>query len=111
VLVEPWKDWYTSHFWSQGVEEHFYLLLPGLLVLVRRRRALVLGMMALMVVAWRSYYVSSFQLSPEQHTDTVIDALLIPAIGQNSTVPTQPTVNHGLRLCQLLLTGASPRKI
>jgi peptidoglycan/LPS O-acetylase OafA/YrhL len=80
VLVHPWKDWYTSHFWSLGVEEHFYLLLPGLLVLVRRRRALVLGMMALMVVAWRSYYVSSFQLSPEQHTDTVIDALLIPAM-------------------------------
>jgi peptidoglycan/LPS O-acetylase OafA/YrhL len=80
VLTEPWKIWYTAHFWSLAVEEHFYFLLPGLLVLVRRRRALLLGMMALIVVVWRSYYVSTFKLSPEQHTDTVLDALLIPAM-------------------------------
>jgi peptidoglycan/LPS O-acetylase OafA/YrhL len=80
VLTEPWKIWYTAHFWSLAVEEHFYLLLPGLLAFVRRRRALLLGMMALIVAVWRSYYVSSFKLSPEQHTDTVLDALLIPAM-------------------------------
>jgi peptidoglycan/LPS O-acetylase OafA/YrhL len=31
------SSWYTSHFWSLSVEEHFYFILPGLLVLLSRR--------------------------------------------------------------------------
>jgi peptidoglycan/LPS O-acetylase OafA/YrhL len=38
----PWykapTDWYTGHFWSLAIEEHFYLFLPGFLLLVRRNR-------------------------------------------------------------------------
>ncbi|MDR3739127.1 MAG: acyltransferase [Terracidiphilus sp.] len=34
--------WYTCHFWSLSVEEHFYLLLPGFLVLFRKHRQQVL---------------------------------------------------------------------
>jgi peptidoglycan/LPS O-acetylase OafA/YrhL len=32
-------SWYTSHFWSLAVEEHFYLLMPVLLLVLRRRSA------------------------------------------------------------------------
>ena len=28
----PPAHWFTAHFWSLAVEEHFYLLLPGILV-------------------------------------------------------------------------------
>ncbi len=46
---------YTRHFWSLSVEEHFYLLWPGLIVLFAtapraRRAALAIG---LAVLAWR----------------------------------------------------------
>ena len=45
--------WYTIHYWSLSVEEHFYLLLPGLLVLVaRKRQLLVTGMFAAATLLW-----------------------------------------------------------
>ena len=46
--------WYTGHFWSLAVEEHFYLLLPVTLVLfgLRRSRIMVV-LLALAVAVWR----------------------------------------------------------
>jgi peptidoglycan/LPS O-acetylase OafA/YrhL len=47
---------YTCHFWSLAVEEHFYLLWPGLLVLAgltRARRLVVV--LAGMIAAWRTW--------------------------------------------------------
>lgn len=47
--------YYTSHFWSLAVEEHFYLLWPGILVLCGSRRARrVVVVFALIVAAWRA---------------------------------------------------------
>jgi peptidoglycan/LPS O-acetylase OafA/YrhL len=57
-------SWYTAHFWSLSVEEHFYIFLPTFLVLVRRHRALILGLLALGVEGWRLVLLSflpSFQ--------------------------------------------------
>lgn len=46
---------FTQHFWSLAVEEHFYLLWPGLLVALGPRRARWAAPgLALAVAAWRS---------------------------------------------------------
>jgi peptidoglycan/LPS O-acetylase OafA/YrhL len=46
--------WYTGHFWSLAVEEHFYLFWPLLLVACGPRRARPAAvMLALIVPAWR----------------------------------------------------------
>jgi peptidoglycan/LPS O-acetylase OafA/YrhL len=49
------SSWYTGHFWSLAVEEHFYLLWPWLLVLCGMRGGARLATgIALAVVLWRA---------------------------------------------------------
>jgi peptidoglycan/LPS O-acetylase OafA/YrhL len=48
-LSMPAQTWYTAHFWSLAVEEHFYLLWPLLFVLLGPRRRLH-GALALAVL-------------------------------------------------------------
>ena len=45
-------DRYTAHFWSLAIEEHFYLLLPAILVLFRKRAATVLAVLSGVFVVW-----------------------------------------------------------
>lgn len=75
-------DWFTAHFWSLSVEEHFYLILPGTLVVVPKRLRLVaLGVMVTLVDGWRLYRLQSRPLMfLMHHTDTRLDALLVPAM-------------------------------
>ena len=69
---------YTSHFWSLAVEEHFYLLLPGLLVLCPRSwRVTALLSLAALVAAHRAWHDPATQ--SRFHTDVRLDALLVPA--------------------------------
>ena len=75
-------DWYTGHFWSLAVEEHFYLILPSVLYFIPKRwRVLALTTLTIMVCVWRLYRQRTrpweFLM---QHTDTRLDALLFPAI-------------------------------
>jgi peptidoglycan/LPS O-acetylase OafA/YrhL len=74
--------WYTGHFWSLSMEEHFYLVLPAILICFKRMRLWVLGGLALAVALWRSISAhlihSNYQFT--FRTDTHVDALLIPAM-------------------------------
>jgi peptidoglycan/LPS O-acetylase OafA/YrhL len=68
-------DWYVGHFWTLAVEEHFYLFLPGLLVLVPKFRRLVLSALIAFFAVWQAVFSGGWA----QRTDLRIDALLIPA--------------------------------
>jgi peptidoglycan/LPS O-acetylase OafA/YrhL len=77
------RGWYTGHFWSLAVEEHFYLIWPTLLILLGVRRARwALVPIALGIGAWR---VIEFRLQILNHhvpgvnfymrTDVLLDGL------------------------------------
>ena len=75
---------YTAHFWSLAVEEHFYLIWPILLLSAKPKRAgKVALLLALLVFGWRQLQ-GHYQLWPgifppanlEIRTDTRIDSLL-----------------------------------
>jgi len=74
--------WYTGHFWSLSMEEHFYLVLPGVLVIFRGSRLWVLAGLAAAVAIWRSFlaHILHRQYEFNFRTDTHVDALLIPAM-------------------------------
>lgn len=83
-----WADrsWYTAHFWSLSMEEHFYLLWPVWLVYLGARRALIAASVLIAITAlWRPWSLAHLQLSYPalQRTDMRLDAFLfagIPAI-------------------------------
>jgi peptidoglycan/LPS O-acetylase OafA/YrhL len=74
--------WYTTHFWSLSMEEHFYLVLPGVLVIFKRTRRWVLLSFIIAVALWR-FVVAHVLRNTYQinfRTDTHVDALFIPAL-------------------------------
>jgi len=75
-------SYYTSHFWSLAVEEHFYLILPLLLLLTHRRfrLAAMLSLTALVVLLRAVLSLHRPLLLIALHTEVRIDALFIPAI-------------------------------
>jgi hypothetical protein len=55
---------YTAHFWSLAIEEHFYLIWPMLLIAVKPKRAgRVAFLLAMAVAAWRTFE-DHFELFP-----------------------------------------------
>jgi peptidoglycan/LPS O-acetylase OafA/YrhL len=73
--------WYSAHFWSLSMEEHFYLVIPGLLVLITRSRLKVFGGLVLAMTAWHFFVLLKMDHTLEHvRTDTRITFLLIPAM-------------------------------
>jgi peptidoglycan/LPS O-acetylase OafA/YrhL len=77
------RSWYTAHFWSLSVEEHFYLLWPVLLVGLGMRRALIAA--SLLIAAtelWRPWSLAHVHLPYPalQRTDMRLDALLFAGV-------------------------------
>ncbi len=77
--------WYTGHFWSLAVEEHFYLIWPVLLSMAGFRRARwIAPALALAVAGWRAvdvHYGWVARLNPAlagslARTDYRLDTLL-----------------------------------
>jgi peptidoglycan/LPS O-acetylase OafA/YrhL len=82
----PLNWWFTSHFWSLSVEEHFYLILPAVLVLLPRWRLRALVGLAFLSTVWKLWLKYLLHIAPDPlawalnfHTEGCIDALMIPA--------------------------------
>jgi peptidoglycan/LPS O-acetylase OafA/YrhL len=82
------EDWYTGHFWSLAVEEHFYLMWPAILCIVGiargRRTAVTLVFLAILWHVADSHFdwIGHFWplLRTETHrTDYNLDVLFLSA--------------------------------
>jgi peptidoglycan/LPS O-acetylase OafA/YrhL len=75
----PERSWYTAHFWSLSMEEHFYLLWPALLTGLGARRGLIVSAVLLAAAAvWRPWSLANVNLPYPalQRTDMRFDAFL-----------------------------------
>jgi peptidoglycan/LPS O-acetylase OafA/YrhL len=54
----PAKDWYTGHFWSLSIEEHFYLFWPMLLIFCLKLKKPYIGVLISIGIfmLWRVLY-------------------------------------------------------
>lgn len=86
IVTPPDAGWYTGHFWSLAVEEHFYLIWPAALMTLGSSRARrYLPGIAIAVAIWRvaDFHFFHGQIWPGvlndniyERTDTRFDGLL-----------------------------------
>jgi peptidoglycan/LPS O-acetylase OafA/YrhL len=77
--------WETQHFWSLAGEEHFYLFLPGFLVLTRRYRLAVMSVLVIGFEFWRILLLGHPRLQGVGmvnylRTDMVIGGILLGCV-------------------------------
>ena len=75
-------SWYTSHFWSLSVEEHFYLFWPFCIIVAGWRRAMWIGIAIIVAVGvwrpWELKHVASVHVL--QHTDMRLDYIMMGCV-------------------------------
>ncbi len=79
----PSRSWFTAHFWSLSIEEHFYLLWPPVIFFMGWRRAVWPGIATIVLVGiWRPSYLAHVSNPASQllHTDLRLDFLLVSAV-------------------------------
>jgi peptidoglycan/LPS O-acetylase OafA/YrhL len=77
------NGWYTGHFWSLSVEEHFYLLFPSLLVIFRKYRVSILVVLICVLKVWQllvdKHRFLQFGWAPAYRTDIAVTGILLAA--------------------------------
>ena len=81
------ENWslYTNHFWSLSVEEHFYLILPAVLVIFPKLRVQVLTLLTALFAFWRVVHAvlarhDQFRDFQASRSDLCLFGLLLPAL-------------------------------
>lgn len=75
------RSWFTEHYWSLSMEEHFYLFWPAILMLAGPRKARVVALVILgALLVYRPWGERIFDASSYQHTDMRLDAFLLPCV-------------------------------
>ena len=73
-------SWYTGHFWSLSIEEHFYAFVPILIVLLRPKALLIVSIAIILacigVRAFELAHAAWFQPFPQFRTENRVDSLL-----------------------------------
>jgi len=72
--------WYTGHFWSLSIEEHYYFFVPALLVFLPRFRPRVFMLVALFILLEGLHRVTGTLQIKGVHTDLEGDAILLGAL-------------------------------
>jgi peptidoglycan/LPS O-acetylase OafA/YrhL len=75
------EHWYTGHFWSLSLEEQYYMMWPGLLVLLGIRRARWVPICAIAaIVVWRGMHGELMDTPFKYRTDVRLDAIMLGAL-------------------------------
>ena len=92
-------SWFTGHYWSLSVEEHFYLLLPAILVFLpyARRQVLLWLSLFLVVLNVASFAVPSLYpwVTSDERTEFCLIGLLVPAL--YATLMASPDIRQRAR--------------
>ena len=128
IIMPPDTGWYTGHFWSLAVEEHFYLIWPAALVALGASRARrFTPWLAIAVALWRvvDYVYFHGQIWPGvlsnliyERTDTRFDGLLwgcwialiasVPAYRAFFSRPWSGLIIGGLLVALITLMALNP---